>query len=132
MALMPVRRDQLTAFFFDGTVRGEFLLLRDVVTGDLLDPRTDTSWARDRFEPVSASGRATVVSWAVPHVRVPGGDDLRTVVGIVELEEGPWWWTELRGADPEADLLGARVVVEFERSGPGDSDETIPYFVLEG
>jgi uncharacterized OB-fold protein len=130
MALMPVRRDLQTAFFFDGAARGEFILLRDVVTGDLLDPRTDTSWDRERFEPVPASGRATVVSWAVPHIRMPSGD-VRTVVGIVELDEGPWWWTEIRGADPDTDLLGARVVVGFEKSGPSESDETIPYFTME-
>jgi len=125
MALFPVRRDAETSAFFDGTARGEFLLVRDTVTGELLDPRTDTSFDRDRFEHVPASGEATVVTWSVPHTRLPGGGTQRSVVGIVELAEGPWWWTELRGFDPDDDLTGARVEVRFDDSGDG---EAVPYF----
>jgi len=128
MALMPVRRDAATAFFFDGTARGEFLLIRDTLTGELLDPRTDTAFDRARFATVAASGTATVVSWSVPHTRLPDGSTTRSVVGIVELEEGPWWWTEIRGFTPDESLEGAHVVVRFERSGDGEGDEAIPYF----
>lgn len=128
MAFMPVRRDAATAFFFDGAARGEFLLIRDRDSGELLDPRTDTSFDRARFEYIPASGAATVVSWSVPHVRLPDGETLRTVVGIVELDEGPWWWTEIRGIDPDDDLAGARVHVAYEPSGDGEHDEIVPYF----
>ena len=128
MATMPVRRDPETAAFFDGTARGQFLLLRDTQTGEILDPRTDTSSDRDRYEHVPASGKATVVSWSVPHTRLPDGGTLRTLVGIVQLEEGPWWWTELRGYDPDDDLAGAPAHLAFEPSGPAPEDETIPYF----
>jgi len=69
------------------------------------------------------------VSWSVPHTRLPSGETLRTIVGIVQLDEGPWWWTELRGFHPDDDLSGARVQVDFERSGEGESDEVIPLFV---
>lgn len=128
MALFPVRRDAASAEFFDGTARGEFLLVRDTVTGELLDPRTDTVFDRARFERVPASGKAMVVSWSVPHARKPDGGTQRSVVGIVELAEGPWWWTELRGFDPDDDLTAAAVEVRFEKSGDGEADETIPYF----
>jgi uncharacterized protein len=128
MSIMPVRRDAATAAFFDGTARGELLLIRDTVTGELLDPHADTAYDRDRFELVPSSGRATVVSWSVPHTRLPDGTDLRSVVGIVQLEEGPWWWTEIRGVDPDADLLGLDVVVGFEPSGATEDAEAIPFF----
>ncbi|MGF6832478.1 putative OB-fold protein [Paenarthrobacter sp. TE4293] len=131
MAIMPVRRDNETAAFFDGTSRGQFLLIRDLTTGELLDPRHDTSSDRSRYEHVPASGRATVVSWSVPHSRTPDGETLRTVVGIVQLHEGPWWWTEIRGFDPDEDLAGATVRLAFERSGPGPGDESIPVFIKQ-
>ncbi|QNA91848.1 MULTISPECIES: Zn-ribbon domain-containing OB-fold protein [unclassified Microbacterium] len=128
MALMPLRRDEATAFFLDGTARGEFLLIEDLQTGELLDPRTDTAHDRARFGTVAASGGARVVSWSVPHTRRPDGSVHRSVVGIVELDEGPWWWTELRGFDPDDDLEGARVRVGFEPSGSGPDDEVLPFF----
>lgn len=128
MAIMPVRRDAATATFFDGTARDEFLLVRDTLTGELLDPRTDTAFDRDRFEHVPASGNGTVVSWSIPHTRIPDGTTQQSVVGIVQLDEGPWWWTEIRGFAPEEPLDGAAVVVGFERSGDGEHDEVIPYF----
>lgn len=123
MAIMPVHRDGATEAFFDGSARGEFLLVRDKETGELLDPRTDTSFDRGRFDHVPASGRGTVVSWAVPHTRTPDGETT-TVVGIVQLEEGPWWWAEIRGFAPDEDLENAAVKVAFENAG----EERIPYF----
>ncbi|MEU5266174.1 hypothetical protein [Amycolatopsis sp. NPDC021455] len=92
MALFPVRRDAETPAFFDGTARGEFLLVRDTVTGELLNPRTDTSFDRARFEHAPASGEGTVVTWSVPHTRLP--DD---------------------------DLTAACVKVRFESSGDGEA-----------
>ncbi len=51
----------------------------------------------------------------------------RRPVGIVELDEGPWWWTSITGASPDEDLFGRRVQVAFEKVGDG---ETIPYFTV--
>lgn len=123
MAFMPVRRDSATEAFSDGTARDEFLLVRDTQTGEVLDPRTDTSFDRPRFDHVPASGRGSVVSWSVPHARTPEGE-ATTVVGIVQLEEGPWWWAEIRGFAPDEDLENAAVTVAFENAG----EERIPYF----
>lgn len=129
MALIPVHRDAATSSFFDGTSRGQFLLIRDTQTGEILDPKADTSFDPTRFEHISASGAAVVVTWSAPHTRLPGGGVHRSLVGIVQLEEGPWWWTELRGFTPDEDPTDSFVHIEFERSGDGEGDETIPVFV---
>jgi len=125
MPSFPVRRDAETADFFDGTARGEFLLVRDTQTGALLAPQFDTSADPGRYVRVPAAGTGTVVSWAVVHERTADGADGRRPVAIVELDEGPWWWTSIAGVDPGEDLLGRRVRVAFEQVGDG---EAIPYF----
>ena len=131
MPLFPVRRDAETAEFFDGTARGVLLLVRELATGRILDPKFDVSGDPDAYVRVPAAGTGAVISWSVVHGRGGDGSVTRTVVGIVELDEGPWWWTEIAGADPEADLMGARVVARFVATGPGERDEVIPVFELE-
>jgi len=128
MPLFPVRRDAETAAFFDGTRRGEFLLVYDGETNSYLDPKTDVALDPDRLRYAPAAGTATVVSWSVVHGKGSDGPT-RSVVGIVQFDEGPWWWTEIHGVDPDADLLGAPVRVEFVPSGHGETDEVIPVFV---
>ena len=129
MPLFPVRRDADSAAFFDGTSRDEFLLIRDKTTGDYLDPTADTSVDPDRFELVPAAGTGTVVSWSVVHGKGVDGPT-RTVVGIVQFDEGPWWWGEFADADPDRDLTAAAVTVSFVNSGDADRDEWIPQFRL--
>ena len=128
MPLFPVRRDAASAAFFDGTRAGEFLLVRDRTTGEIRGPRVDAALDLERYERVRAAGFGEVVSWSVVHGRGAEGPT-RTVVGIVQLDEGPWWWAEL-AADPDADLLGARVRVEYVPSGPGERDEVVPVFAV--
>jgi uncharacterized protein len=125
-----ITRDDATAAFLDGTRRGEFLLVRDTRTGQILPPQFDISADPDRYTRVPAAGTGTIVSWAVVHQRGADGSVTRLPVGIVELDEGPWWWTSLPAADPDADLFGARVQVAYETLGEGDSAEAIPYFRL--
>jgi len=129
MPFISVYRDAATASFFDGTAHGEFLLLRDTRTGQLLDPRTETSHDPGRYEHVPASGRGTVASWSAPHSRAADGSSLRVLVGIVQLAEGPWFWTQLRDFAAEEDPMGAPVVVGFEKSGADPAAETVPYFM---
>jgi uncharacterized OB-fold protein len=129
MPEIAVQRDAATAEFFDGTARGEFLLVRDTRTGAVREPQFDTSADPGRYVRVPAAGTGTVVSWAVVHRREADGSTARTTVGIVELDEGPWWWTSITGVDPDDDLLGRRVRVAFDKAG----DEMIPYFTaIEG
>jgi uncharacterized protein len=55
----------------------------------------------------------------------------RTVLVIAELDEGPWWWSQLDLLDPadEAGIaVGRRLRVEFRRAGP--EYEAVPVFVL--
>jgi len=125
MPRFEVQRDAATAQFFDGTARGEFLLVKDIRTGDFLAPQFDTSVDPERYVRVPASGGGTIVSWAVVHEREADGSAGRLPVAIVELDEGPWWWTSVAGVNPDDDLLGRRVRVAFEKVGDG---ETIPYF----
>lgn len=130
MPLFPVRRDSQTAEFFDGTARGELLLVRERATGRILDPKFDIAFAPESYERVPAAGTGTVISFAVVHGRSADGSASRTVVGIVELDEGPWWWTEIAGVDPDAELIGGRVRATFVATGDGEQDEAIPVFEL--
>jgi uncharacterized OB-fold protein len=125
MPRFTVRRDEATAEFFDGTARGELLLVKDTQTGEVLAPQFDTTADPERYVRVPAAGTGTVVSWSVVHERAADGSTGRRPVGIVEPDEGPWWWTSITGIEPGEDLQGRRVQVAFEKVGDG---ETIPYF----
>jgi len=132
MPAFPVHRDAATAAFLDGATARRFLIVRDESTGAYLAPQFDVSIDPERYALVPAAGTGEIVSWSVVHQRSPDGP-VRTVVGIVQLDEGPWWWTEISGADPGSDLIGTRVQVAFARPG-GQTDpeaETIPYFTVE-
>lgn len=122
--LRPVVRDESSATFFDGTAKGQLLLRRDLRTGTYLDPRTDD----DQAHWVATSGFGTVVSWTVVHGKDAEGQPARTALGIVELDEGPWWWCRLTGVDPDADLMGLPVVAEFPASSPESEHEAVPVF----
>jgi uncharacterized OB-fold protein len=130
MAISPISRDSASADFFDGTRSRHFLLRRSRSTGDYLDPRSvppPSDGAEWEYVPAGGGGR--VVSWATVHgKRVDGHAPGRTVVGIVELDEGPWWWCRLVGVDPDADLAEMRVEVEFVPSGPEPEYEMVPVF----
>src|ERR1700728_2671887 len=127
MPSFAVRRDEATADFFDGTARGEFLLVKDTQTGEVLAPQFDPTVDPERYVRVPAAGTGTVVSWVVVHERAADGPVSRRPVAIIELDEGPWWWTSITGAGADEDLFGRRVRVAFERAGDG---ETIPYFTV--
>lgn len=130
MSVGPVSRDAATAEFFDGAAAGTFLL-RVCPAGHSSEPAvaqcttcgaTDLSWA-------PAAGGATLVSWSVVWSK-PSGDaePRRTVLVIAELDEGPWWWSQLVDADPDDLRVGRRLRIEFRRAS--DSDEAVPVFAL--
>jgi uncharacterized OB-fold protein len=132
MTIRAIRRDAATAEFFDGTALGEFRLKRSRTTGEILAPQclTDSAGSVD-LEWITASGFGRVVSWAVTYGKPVDGprDGIAlptSVVGIVELDEGPLWWCELLDADPAAMRMGLPVTAAFVR--PEDSDETVPVF----
>jgi uncharacterized OB-fold protein len=129
MPLFPVRRDADSAAFFNGTANDQFLLIRDITTGEFFDPTTDVSIEPSRFEYIPAAGTGIVISWSVVHARSADGPT-RTVVGIVQLDEGPWWWGEFIDVDPELDLTGAKILITFTGSGSGERDDRVPLFRL--
>ena len=96
-------RDASTAEFFDGTAVGEFRLKRSRATGRDPCPAVPDRLGRRRRPRVDrrVRGTARVVSWAVSYGKpVDGVQVASSVVAIVELAEGPWWWCELLDADP--------------------------------
>ena len=86
---------------------------------------------RRRAEWVDVAGTATLVTWAVddgtstaPELANATGDG--EVIGIVELDEGPWLNTALPGVDAAALRDGMPMRVEFVALGGG---EPVPVFV---
>ncbi len=130
MPVGPVRRDDGSADFFDGTARGE-LLLRRCSEQHWSEPQAEqcTTCGRVDLDRVTAAGGASVVSWAVTHGK-PKGDQpgRRSVLVIAELDEGPWWWSQVVDADPEAVGAGTRLLLDFQR--PDDEHEAVPVFRL--
>jgi uncharacterized protein len=125
----PVARDEATAAFFDGAAAGRFLLRR-CPAEHFSEPSAQqcTTCARTELTWAPAAGGATLVSWTVVWSR-PSGDaePERTVLVIAELDEGPWWWSRLAGADPARLHVGQRLRVEFRRAA--DEHEAVPVFV---
>jgi uncharacterized protein len=126
----PVDKDEATAEFFAGTTAGQ-LLLRRCPDGHFSEPpstacttcgSTDLSWA-------PAAGGATLVSWTVVWERAASDTEAsRTVLVIGELDEGPWWWSQLVDADPASLAVGQRLRVEFRRAAA--DHEAVPVFAL--
>lgn len=126
----PVARNEGTATFFDAAADGRFLLMR-CAQGHWSRPQATVcaTCHSTALRPEASSGRARLVSWVVVHPR-PGADGTAgrpSVPAIVELEEGPWWWTQLVDVDLEALGEGTPLEVTFEHP-PGS--EAVPAFTL--
>ncbi|WP_433502166.1 Zn-ribbon domain-containing OB-fold protein [Pseudonocardia halophobica] len=124
MSVGVIHRDAASAAFFDGTSRGELLLRRCTTCGHASEPATETCPActgRELdWEP--AAGTGVLVSWAVVHTRSQEST-VRTPVGLVELDEGPWLEMQVVGIDPDRLVPQLRIHVGFERPEGG---ETLP------
>ena len=129
MTVGPIVRDALSADFFDGTARGEFLIRPCDDCGQVNEPQaqqclacgsTSLGWC-------PAPGGATVVSWVIAHAK-PAADrtSRRTVLVVAELDEGPWWWGQVVDVDPERVGTGMRLTIDFERAG--EQFEAVPVF----
>ncbi len=125
MTVGPVDRDDATAEFFDGTAAGR-LLLRRCERGHYSEPAAAmcTTCASMQLEWVPAAGGASLVSWTV--TRPPGG--AAAVLVIAELDEGPWWWSQLLGADPAKLAVGLQLAVSFATADA--EHEAVPVFEL--
>ena len=128
----PVGRNPATEEFFDGSARDEFLLRR-CPSGHWNRPQAERCGECDSpdLEYRPASGRARLVSWVVVHPRPREGAEPGPpkVPAIVQLEEGPWWWTQLLEVDPAGLSEGTPLEVRFERP---EGSEAVPVFVPAG
>jgi uncharacterized protein len=131
MTVGRVARNAGTEEFFDGAAEGKFLLRVCEPSGHVSRPQVRQcavcGSSALRWEP--ASGRASLVSWVVIHGRVVEGQEPPpvTVPVIAQLEEGPWWWSVLLGADPATLTEGHPLRIEFDRP---EGSEAVPVFVL--
>jgi uncharacterized OB-fold protein len=134
--LAAVARDEASEAFFDAAAEGVLLYQRCAACGHAQLPigavrarcrncgRNATRWT-------PSSGRATLVSWTSSPVRTAEGSAPGPVIGLLELEEGPWLEAQLRGVDQAAPASaqlaeGAPFRVAFER--PAGS-EAVPVFI---
>jgi uncharacterized OB-fold protein len=131
MTELRIERDEASAPFFDAALAGDLLIRRCPVCGRLYPPQQRRCADSDELEWAPTTGAATLVTWAVDHappvsseLASAGGDG--SVIGVVELAEGPWMNAALPGVDP-ADLREEMALqVQFLRLGGG---EPVPVFM---
>jgi uncharacterized OB-fold protein len=114
-----------TAFFWDGTARGELRIQRCGGCGALRHPPGPMCPAcgADKPEYVLAAGTGEVYSYVVHHHPPVPGHQAPFVVALVQLTEGVRMVGELLGADPEQVRVGMPVRAEFAKV---DGDLTLP------
>ncbi len=116
-----VERDEASEPFFAAAARGELLLRRCPRDGAMLAPqaRTCPDCGGGELEWAAASGRGTLVSWAVVHqVPVPAlAAAIPYLTAVVELAEGPWLLVRLVDAQERHLRAGLPVTARFVPSG---------------
>ena len=126
----PLLRDTASAAFFDAAAEGTLLLRFSPSSGHWSAPTAtacELTQALD-LEWRAATGRGTLVSWTVvPSPTADGVAPPPTVVGIVELEEGPWLTVQLVDDAAGHVHAGAPMTIEFVRPEGG---EAVPVGVL--
>jgi len=114
-----------TAFFWDGTARGELRIQRCGGCGALRHPPGPMcpGCGADKPEYVLAAGTGEVYSYVVHHHPPVPGHQVPFVIALVRLTEGVRMVGELLGADPDQVRIGMPVRAEFVRV---DRDLTLP------
>lgn len=116
MVLATVVRDDESAPFFDAAAEGRLLLRYSPTSHEWSEPSAQfcsVTQASD-LEWRESSGYGTVISWTWK----PGRrrEDVVTpgvLIGIVQLEEGPWMSMWFPDAEPSDIKVSASVKVEF-------------------
>ena len=119
-----VRRTAGSADFFDAARDGRLLLRRCSDCGTVRGPQEGVCpacWAVEHTA-VTASGRATLVSWSVVHRSPVPAVAAPYTAGIVEVEEGPWLLTRVLTADDEELVEGQPLTVVV---APGDGEPLV-------
>lgn len=128
---LPVSRDDKSAPFYDAAARGVLLIRKCRSCAQPSAPETTTCGAcgSTDLDWIEATGNGQLVSWTVVHrPPIPAfADSTPYVLGLIELEEGPWVHSRLRGVDPAQLTAGADLSVMFV--SPADS-ERYPVFTL--
>jgi uncharacterized OB-fold protein len=114
-----------TAFFWDGTARGELRIQRCGGCGALRHPPGPMCPAcgDDKPEYLLAAGTGEVYSYVVHHHPPVPGHQAPFVVALVQLTEGVRMVGELLGVDPDQVRVGMPVRAEFVTI---DGDLTLP------
>jgi hypothetical protein len=114
-----------TAFFWDGTARGELRIQRCGGCGALRHPPGPMCPACGADKPgyVLAAGTGRVYSYVVHHHPPVPGRQAPFVVALVQLTEGVRMVGELLGVDPDQVRIGMPVRAEFVQAG---GDLTLP------
>ena len=126
-----VIRDDASEAFFDATARGRLSLRRCLRCQTILTPsaRSCTACHGDALGECLVGGGATLISWVVvydPPTPVLA-DCVPYVVGIVEVEGGPWMVARIVRGDATLHV-GADLEVRFiDSEEPG---EAVPVFVV--
>lgn len=114
--VLPVAADDATEQLFAATDAGFLPLHRCRACGRVNGPNQNacSRCLSADLEQVPAGGGGRVVSYTVQHSKpAADGSTHRLVAVIVELDEGPWWWTQLAGVDPDEVRVGDRVRLEL-------------------
>jgi uncharacterized protein len=128
-----VVRDDASAAFFDAAARGKLWLRCCLRCQTILTPsaRSCTACHGDALGDCRVAGRATLISWVVvydPPTPVLA-DCVPYVVGIVEVEGGPWMVARIVAVDATLHV-GSDLEVRFVDSGSKEPGEPVPVFVV--
>lgn len=126
---LPVTRDDKSGPFFDAAAESRLAVRRCSDCGRILAPEAQvcTQCAGITLEWATSAGTGHLVTWAVVH-RAPNPvyvDLVPYVVGVIELDEGPWIYGLADVVEPRA---GLRVQAAFPDVAHG---ERYPIFVKE-
>lgn len=128
--MIPVQRDDKSGPFFDAARDGRLSIRHCLRCDDALPPEamvcsscggTELTW-------IDAAGSGSLITWSTVH-RAPNGayaELVPYVVGVVELDEGPWIYGLVIGSEPRT---GAQVRAVFPAV---EDSEMYPVFREEG
>ena len=130
MTDFAIARDDASAEFFDAAAEGTLLVRRCPTCSQVYAPHHHGCGDGSELEWVPAAGTASLVTWAVEHsppldplLATPDGSS--TILGVVELDEGPWMHVPIVGVDPSSLRAGTPMAVSFVTPGGG---EAVPAF----
>ena len=130
MTDFAVARVDASAPFFDAAAEGTLLIRRCPACDAVYAPHHHGCGDGSSLEWAPAAGTATLQTWAVDHapaldplLATPDGS--ATVLGVVELDEGPWMHVPIVDAEPASLRAGMPMVVHFVTPGGG---EAVPAF----